>query len=219
MCRHALKPHLLFNVARCACRHIGAQRSMTRSSPRCALAPGTAPLALRNARLTQNPPGCTTLPRSACVSACAGVAAMQRARPARPSQAQSPARAGTPHRRLWSTSGTGRSTSRAHADSARALSASAFGPTARHPSASVPRVRVCWPRSSSAALCRSPPQAPGHGTEPLPGQPPASNGTAHPCAGHCFARAQQCPANPDASLVHQPPRPASVRTHASSAVL
>jgi hypothetical protein len=121
---------------------------------------------------------------------------MQRARPARPSQAQSPARAGTPHRRLWSTSGTGRSTSRAHADSARALLASAFGPTERQPGASIHSPRVCWPRSSSAALCRSPPQAPGHGTEPLPGQPPASDGTARPCAGHCFARAQQCPANP-----------------------
>ncbi len=84
------------------------------------------------------PPGCTTLPRSACVCACASVAAMQRARPARPSQAQSPARPGTPHRRLWSTTGTGRSTSRAHADSARALSASAFGPTERHLDARVP---------------------------------------------------------------------------------
>jgi hypothetical protein len=165
------------------------------------------------------PPGCTTLPRSACVCARASVAAMQRARPGRPSQAQAPPRPSAPHRPFWSTTGTGRSTSLAHADSARALSASAFGPTARHPSASVPRPRVCWPRSSSAALCRSPPQAPGHGTEPLNGQPPASNGTAHPCAGHCFARAQQCPANPDASLVHQPPPPASVRTQASSAVL
>lgn len=162
---------------------------------------------------------CTTLPGSACVRARASVAAMQRARRARSSQAQSPATAGTPHRRLWSTSGTGRSTSHAHADSARALSASAFGPTRRHPGASVHRPRVCWPRSSSAALCRSPPQAPGHGTEPLSGQQPASNGTTGTCAGHCRAGARQCPANPDASLVHRPPPPASVCAQASSAVL
>ena len=57
MCRHALKPHSLFDVTRCACRHIGAHRSTTRSSPRWALAPGNAPLALRNARLGQTRPG------------------------------------------------------------------------------------------------------------------------------------------------------------------
>ena len=62
MCRHALKPHLSFNVARCACRHIGAQRCTTRSSPRCALAPGTASPGLSNARLTQSRPGAPPSP-------------------------------------------------------------------------------------------------------------------------------------------------------------
>ena len=125
--------------------------------------------------------------RSACVHACASVAAMLRASPGRPSQAQPPPRPSAQHRRFWSSSGIGRSTSRAHADSARALSASAFGPAARHPGASVPRPRVCWPSSSSAALRRRPPQAPGHGTEPLSGQQTASNGTTGACAGHCRA--------------------------------
>jgi hypothetical protein len=64
MCRHALKPHLLFNVARCACRHIGAPRYTTRSSPRCALAPGTASPGLSNARLTQSRPGAPPSPGS-----------------------------------------------------------------------------------------------------------------------------------------------------------
>ena len=50
--------------------------------------------------------------------------------------------------------------------------------------------------AGSAALCRRPPQAPGHVTEPLPGQQPGPDGAARPCARHCFARAQQCPANP-----------------------
>jgi len=63
MCRHALKPHSLFNVARCACRHIGAQRSTTRSSPRWALAPGNASPGLSNARLTQTPRWYTSRPR------------------------------------------------------------------------------------------------------------------------------------------------------------
>jgi hypothetical protein len=63
MCRHALEPHLLFNVARCACHHIGAPRYTTRSSPRCALAPGTASPGLSNARLTQTPRWCTSRPR------------------------------------------------------------------------------------------------------------------------------------------------------------
>jgi hypothetical protein len=62
MCRHALEPHLLFNVARCACRHIGAPRYTTRSSPRCALAPGTASPGLSNARLTQSRPGAPPSP-------------------------------------------------------------------------------------------------------------------------------------------------------------
>jgi hypothetical protein len=62
MCRHALKPHLFFNVARCAPRHIGAQRSTTRSSPRWALAPGTASPGLSNARLTQSRPGAPPSP-------------------------------------------------------------------------------------------------------------------------------------------------------------
>jgi hypothetical protein len=63
MCRHTLKSHLLFNVARCACRHIGAQRCTTRSSPRWALAPGTASPGLSNARLTQTPRWSTSRPR------------------------------------------------------------------------------------------------------------------------------------------------------------
>ena len=113
------------------------------------------------------PPGCTTLPRSACVRARASVAAMQRARPARSSQAQSPARAGTPHRRLWSTSGTGRSTSRAHADSARALSASAFGPTVAAPGRERPQ-----PASVLAKLGQ-------RGTVP---QPSAGSGPRHRAA-------------------------------------
>jgi hypothetical protein len=62
MCRHTLKPHSLVNVARCACRHIGAQRSTTRSNPRWALAPGTASPGLSNARLTQSRPGAPPSP-------------------------------------------------------------------------------------------------------------------------------------------------------------
>jgi len=62
MCRHALEPHLLFNVARCAPRHIGAPRYTTRSSPRWALAPGTASPGLSNARLTQSRPGAPPSP-------------------------------------------------------------------------------------------------------------------------------------------------------------
>ena len=64
MCRHALKPHSLFNVARCAPRHIGAHWTTTRSSPRCALAPGTASPGLSNARLTQSRPGAPPSPGS-----------------------------------------------------------------------------------------------------------------------------------------------------------
>ena len=64
MCRHTLKPHSLVNVARCACRHIGAQRCTTRSSPRWALAPGTASPGLSNARLTQSRPGAPPSPGS-----------------------------------------------------------------------------------------------------------------------------------------------------------
>ena len=62
MCRHALKPHSLVNVTRCAHRHIGAHWTTTRSSPRWALAPGNAPLALRNARLGQTRPGAPPSP-------------------------------------------------------------------------------------------------------------------------------------------------------------
>ena len=72
MCRHALKPHSLVNVTRCACRHISAHRSTTRSSPRWALAPGNAPLALRNARLGQTRPGA---PPSPGLRVCAPVRA------------------------------------------------------------------------------------------------------------------------------------------------
>ncbi len=63
MCRHALRPHLLAKLTRCACRHIGAHWTTTRSSPRWALAPGTAALGRVNARLTQTPRWCTGLPR------------------------------------------------------------------------------------------------------------------------------------------------------------
>jgi hypothetical protein len=63
MCRHTLKPHLLAKVTRCACRHIGAHWTTTRSSPRWALAPGNASPGLSNARLGQTPRWCPTLPR------------------------------------------------------------------------------------------------------------------------------------------------------------
>lgn len=62
MCRHALRPHSLFDVTRCACRHIGAHRSTTRSSPRWTLAPGTAALGRVNARLGQTRPGAPPSP-------------------------------------------------------------------------------------------------------------------------------------------------------------
>ncbi len=74
-------------------------------------------------------------------------------------------------------------------------------------------------QASSAALCRRPPQAPGNGTEPLSGPPPATAVTTGTCAGHCSASATQCPARADASLVHHPPPPACARTRASSAAL
>jgi hypothetical protein len=93
-----------------------------------ALAPSTAPLALRNARLPRDAPRCTTLPRP----------------------------------------------------------------------------RVCWPMSSHAAQWHRPvhtaPQAPRCGpvgtTAPLRGPQPPQFLVHEPhwCAGHCFARAQQCPA-------------------------
>ena len=220
MCRAALNPHPYATSPPCAARHIGAallvRDRLKLTTGACA---GHCRARARQCPARADASRSTTLAWSACVRARASGAAMQRARPARPSQAQSPGKAGTPHRRLWSTSGTGRSTSRAHADSARALSASAFGPSERHRGASVPRPRVCWPRSSSAALWPRPPQAPGAATEPLSGQRPASNGTTGTCAGHCRAGARQCPANPDASLVHRPPPPASVCARASSAVL
>ena len=54
------------------------------------------------------------------------IAAMWRARPGRTSQAQAPARPGTPHHRFSSTSGSGRAASHAHAGRARARPASAF---------------------------------------------------------------------------------------------
>ena len=67
MCRHALKPHLLAKVTRCACRHIGAHWTTTRSSPRWALAPGTASPGLSNARLTKSRPGAPPSPARECV--------------------------------------------------------------------------------------------------------------------------------------------------------
>jgi hypothetical protein len=66
MCRHTLTPHLSAKVARCACRHIGAHWTTTRSSPRCALAPGTASPGLSNARLTQSRPGAPPSPAREC---------------------------------------------------------------------------------------------------------------------------------------------------------
>jgi len=66
MCRHTRKPHLLAKVARCACRHIGAHWTTTRSSPRCALAPGNASPGLSNARLTQSRPGEPPSPAREC---------------------------------------------------------------------------------------------------------------------------------------------------------
>jgi hypothetical protein len=63
MCRAAPNPRQLAKVPARAPRHIGAHWTTTlpRSPP--ALAPGTAPLALRNARLPKDAPRCTTLPR------------------------------------------------------------------------------------------------------------------------------------------------------------
>ncbi len=120
MCRAAPHRRQLAKVPACAPRHIGAHwiTTLPRSPP--ALAPGTAPLALRNARLPKDDPRYTTLPRP----------------------------------------------------------------------------RVCWPRSSHAAQWPRLPQAPGAATEPLRGpQPPQLPVNEPLCyAGHCFARAQQCPA-------------------------
>lgn len=83
----------------------------------------------------------------------------------------------------------------------------------------LPQSACVCARASSAAQWPRLPQAPGAATEPLSGQQPASNGTTGTCAGHCRAEARQCPANPDASLVHRPTPPASVCAQASSAVL
>jgi hypothetical protein len=63
MCRAALNRRRSAKLPACAPRHIGASWTTTlpRSPP--ALAPGNAPLALRNARLGQTPRWCASVPR------------------------------------------------------------------------------------------------------------------------------------------------------------
>ncbi len=76
-------------------------------------------------------------------------------------------------------------------------------------------------QANSAAQWPRLPQAPGATTVPLRGPPPATADTTGTCARHCRARARQCPARADASLVHHPPpvcvraRPGERRGHAA----
>jgi hypothetical protein len=63
MCRAALDRRQLAKVPGCAPRHIGAHWTTTLPRSPTALAPGTAPLALRNARLPKDAPRCASVPR------------------------------------------------------------------------------------------------------------------------------------------------------------
>ncbi len=213
MCRAALNRRQFAKVPACAPRHIGAHWTTTlpRSPP--ALAPGTAPLALRNARLPKDTPRYASVPRlrvRALVRARAHVPGRAQASPV----GQCPSPRAPSHRRSPDHHPPPLTT----------------GACARHCSASAPQCPATERRSpvrerpppasartqaSSAAQWPRLPQAPGAATEPLSGPQPASADTTVTCAGHCRAGARQCPANPNPPRCTSRPGPArsNVTTH------